>query len=160
FFIFSTAIAQKIDEEYNSRLRAYTTDERFLPSSILDLIDDPTVPSPLKHFGDIAGAPKVQHNTTELYGYFAALAANSDRIRWEEIWTSEEGKAIKPAIIPDEINHGKPDHYKKQLALFADPRKLDVKDLGGVLDDSKLIYYINGGLHSPETGSPEMLTEL
>jgi len=160
FSISSTAFAQKIDEEYNNRLRAYTTDERFLPSSILDLIDDPTVPSPLKHFGDVAGAPKVQHNTSEIYGYFAALAASSDRIRWEQIGTSEEGRAINLAIIADELTLGKLDHYKKQLALLADPRKLDVKDLDAVLDDSKLIYYINGGLHSPETGSPEMLTEL
>lgn len=155
-----SALAQKIDEEYNRRLKQYTTDERFLPSSILDLIDDPKVPSPLKHFGDIAGAPNVQHNTTEIYGYFQALANSSDRILWEQIGTSEEGRAINLAIIADEATIKRLDHYKEQLARLADPRKLDAKDLDAVLDDSKLIYFINGGLHSPETGSPEMLTEL
>lgn len=160
FSLFPLVHAQKIDEEYNRKLRAYTTDDRFLPASILDLMDDPRVPSPLKHFGDIAGAPKVQHNTTQIYGYFAALAASSDRIRWEQIGTSEEGRAINLAIIADEVTLTKLDHYKQQLARLADPRKLDIKDLEKVLDDSKLIYFINGGLHSPETGSPEMLTEL
>ena len=154
------AFAQSIDEEYNRRLKEYTTDARFLPSSILDLLDDPRVPSPLKHFGDIAGAPYVQHNTSEIYGYFEALAASSDRIRWEQIGATEEGRAINLAIIADEATMQRLAHYKSQLALLADPRKLQRQDLEGVLDDSKPIYFINGGLHSPETGSPEMLTEL
>ena len=52
------------------------------------------------------------------------------------------------------------DHYKKQLALLADPRKVGNQDIEKILGDTKLVYYLNGGLHSPEMGSPEMLMEL
>ena len=52
------------------------------------------------------------------------------------------------------------DHYKKQLALLADPRQVNPADLEKILGDTKLVYYLNGGMHSPEMGSPEMLMEL
>lgn len=152
--------AQVVDQTYNERIKEYTTDARFLPPSVLNLLDHPAVPSPLKHFGDIAGAPNVQHNTKEIYGYFETLAKASPYLDFIRIGTSEEGRPIHLAIICDEETMAKLDHYKAQLALLADPRKLDEKDLPAILDDAKPVYFINGGLHSPETGSPEMLTEL
>jgi hypothetical protein len=60
------AHAQQIDEGYNKKIKEYTTDPKFLPSSVLDLVSDPTVPSPLKFFGEIIGAPGVMHRTTEI----------------------------------------------------------------------------------------------
>ncbi|HKP32788.1 MAG TPA: hypothetical protein VJT83_08670, partial [Chitinophagaceae bacterium] len=41
--------AQQIDETYNQKIKEYTTDSKFLPSSVLNLVNDPKVPSPLKH---------------------------------------------------------------------------------------------------------------
>src|SRR5688572_14490135 len=65
--------AQKVDEVYNQKIREFTTDPRFLPASVLNLVDHPTIPSPLKHFGSIIGAPGVMHRTPEIYGYFKKL---------------------------------------------------------------------------------------
>ncbi|MFT4805105.1 MAG: hypothetical protein ACI9YE_002320, partial [Psychroserpens sp.] len=41
-FLISTPslLAQKIDEEYNKKIKEYTTDPRFLPASVLNLVDD------------------------------------------------------------------------------------------------------------------------
>ena len=36
-----SAQAQSIDETYNQKIKEYTTDPRFLPSSVLNLINDP-----------------------------------------------------------------------------------------------------------------------
>ncbi|HOO09857.1 MAG TPA: hypothetical protein PKW06_07960, partial [Cyclobacteriaceae bacterium] len=66
--------AQQIDEKYNGKIKEYTTDPRFLPQSVLDLTIVPNVPSPLAHFGKIIGAPGEMHTTSEIYGYYAALA--------------------------------------------------------------------------------------
>lgn len=155
-----TAWAQQVDQVYNEKIKEYTTDEKFLPTSVLNLMDDPKVPSPRKHFGEIAGAPGIMHNTEEIFGYFAKLDETSDYLKMTDIGISEEGRTMHLAIIADEETMGKLDFYKSQLARLADPRKLTKEQAAGIIQSSKPIYYINGGLHSPETGSPEMLMEL
>ncbi|AQG78278.1 M14 family zinc carboxypeptidase [Spirosoma montaniterrae] len=152
--------AQQIDEIYNQKIREYTTDPRFLPASVLNLPDDPNVPSPRKHFGQIIGAPGVLHRTPEIYGYFKKLADASPYVSMEPVLTSEEGRPINLVIIGNDDAQKRLDHYKKQLALLADPRQVNPADLEKILGDTKLVYYLNGGMHSPEMGSPMMLMEL
>ena len=152
--------AQSVDETYNQKIREYTTDPRFLPASVLDLPDDPTVPSPRKHFGQIIGTPGILHRTPEIFGYFRKLAETSPNVTMEHLGTSEEGRPMNLVIIANADAQKRLDHYKKQLALLADPRKVNPGDLEKILGDTKLVYYLNGGMHSPEMGSPEMLMEL
>lgn len=151
--------AQKIDEPYNQKIKEYTTDPRFLPPSVLNLVDDPKIPSPLKHFGTIIGAPGVMHRTHEIYAYFKKLTEVSPLIKMEQIGTSEEGRPFHLVTITSEENMKRLDHYKKQLALLSDPRRVS-GDVSAIINDSKPVYYFNAGLHSPEMGSPEMVMEL
>lgn len=148
------------DETYNQKIREYTTDPRFLPPSVLNLPDHPTVPSPRKHFGHIIGTPGVLHRTSEIFGYYQKLAQTSPHLTMQQVSTTEEGRPINLVVIGSEEAQKRLDHYKSQLALLADPRKMKPEDLEKILGDTKLVYYLNGGLHSPETGSPEMLMEL
>jgi hypothetical protein len=156
----ATTYAQKIDEAYNQKIKEYTTDPRFLPSSVLNLPDDPKVPSPRKHFGEIVGAPGILHNTSAIYGYFQKLSQSSPYLTMQQVGTSEEGRPIHLVAIGNEDAMKRVTHYQKQLSLLADPRKLPASELEKVLGDTKLVYYINCGLHSPEMGSPEMVMEL
>lgn len=153
-------LAQSIDETYNQKIKEYTTDARFLPASVLNLPDDPTVPSPRRHFGQIIGTPGIIHRTPEIYGYYRKLADSSPNITLQQIGTTEEGRPINLAVIGSTETMKRLDHYKRQLALLADPRQMAGQDLEEMLGDTKLVYYLNGGLHSPEMGSPEMLMEL
>lgn len=162
-FLFASPVslyAQQIDEVYNQKIREYTTDPKFLPSSVLNLPDDPTVPSPRKVFGDIIGAPGIMHRTTEIYRYYKQLDDASPFLSMEQIGTTEEGRPVQLVIIGNEDAITRIDHYKKQLALLADPRKITTQDVERIVGDSKPVFYLNGGLHSPEMGSPEMLMEL
>lgn len=152
--------AQQIDEAYNQKIKQFTTDPKFLASSVLDLTIDPKVPSPLKHFGNIIGAEGVLHRTTDIYGYFKKLTETSPNITMQEAGMSEEGRPINLIAIGSKETLKRLDHYKKQLALLADPRKMVGQDLNKILGDTKLVYYLNGGMHSTEMGSPEMLMEL
>jgi hypothetical protein len=77
----------------------------------------------------------------------------------QQVSTSEEGRAINLVLIGNEDAIKRVEHYKKQLALLADPRKTTT-DINQVINDSKPVFYLNGGLHSTEMGSPEMLMEL
>jgi hypothetical protein len=151
--------AQKIDEAYNQKIKEYTTDPKFLPSSVLNLADDATVPSPLKYFGQIIGAPGVMHRTTEIYGYFKKLDEASPRLLMQQAGTTEEGRPIQLVVIADEESMKKLPQYQAQLALLADPRKVS-GDVTQIISAAKPVFYLNGGLHSTEMGSPEMLMEL
>ena len=155
-----TSVAQQIDEEYNSKIKEYTTDPRFLPASVLNLPDDPKVPSPRKHFGQIIGARGVMHRTAEIYAYYQELAKASPMVKVQELGISEEGRAINLVIIANEESMKRLEHYKGQLTKLADPRKVSSDEANKIITDSKPIFYLNGGLHSTEMGSPEMLMEL
>lgn len=152
--------AETLDETYNAKIKEYTTDKRFLPASVLNVPDHPTIPSPRKHFGQIVGTPGIIHRTPEIYAYYQKLAQTSPNLTIQQVSTTEEGRPIQLVAIGSDEAMKRLDHYKKQLALLADPRKVGNQDLDKILGDTKLVYYLNGGLHSPEMGSPEMLMEL
>ncbi|MEP6735371.1 MAG: M14 family zinc carboxypeptidase [Chryseolinea sp.] len=152
--------AQQIDEVYNQKIKEYTTDPRFLPESVLNITDDPHIPSPRKHFGEIIGAPGVMHRTKDIYEYFETLDAASPLLSVTKVGTTEEGRAVNLVVIGNDESMKRLDHYKKQIGLLADPRQVSVADVDKLINDTKPIFYLNAGLHSPEMGSPEMLMEL
>ncbi len=149
-----------LDTGYARLVREATTDPRFLPQAVATLPASETVPSPLRYFGSIAGAPGVMHHTKELYAYFRALARATPRVKVDSIATTEEGREIILVVIADEQTMRNLDRYKALMRRLADPRTLPPDSAATVLGEAKPIYYLNGGLHSPEMGSPEMLTEL
>ena len=155
-----TSLAQNIDTSYNRQIKEFTTDLRFLPSSVLNLVDDPKVPSPLKFFGSIIGAPGVMHRTEDIYRYYKKLAETSPFLTIKKVGTSEEGRDINLVMIGNEATQQQADLYKKQMALLADPRKVNPAEVNKIIQSAKPVFYLNGGMHSPEMGSPEMLMEL
>lgn len=152
--------AQEIDTLYNHKIKEFTTDKKFLPASVLNLVVDPNIPSPQKFFGSIIGAPGVMHLTTDIYNYYKKLAATSSNIVVQQVGTSEEGRPINLVIIANAETLKKLDFYKNQLALLADPRKVGTTDVNTIINNTKPVFYLNGGMHSTEMGSPEMLMEL
>lgn len=148
------------DTAYARLVREYTSDPSFLPANLTSLPVSATVPSPHKHFGTIIGAPGVMHHTTEIYGYFQALAAATPRVKVDTVGISEEGRPIMLAVVADEATMGRLDHYKELLARLADPRSLSPEQAESLIREAKPIYFFNAGLHSPEMGSPEMVMEL
>ncbi|SMD44474.1 Zinc carboxypeptidase [Aquiflexum balticum DSM 16537] len=152
--------AQQIDQAYNQKIREFTTDERFLPKSLLDVVDHPTIPSPLKHFGHIIGAEGHVHRSSEIYGYYQKLAQTSPMVHMQEMGKTEEGRPFYVVVIANEETMAKLDHYKDQLAKLSDSRKTNPEQAERIILDSKPVYYVSGGMHATEMGSPEMLMEL
>ncbi len=141
-------------------IRRYTTAEKFLPESVAYIPDSATVPSPEEVIGHLAGAPNELSDVATVHGYFRRLAATSDRVQVEVIGTTEEGREILLARISDAENLKNLDRYQEITARLADPRVTDRATADRLVTDGKPFYYITGGLHSTETGSPEMLMEL
>ncbi|EAZ82699.1 M14 family zinc carboxypeptidase [Algoriphagus machipongonensis] len=157
---FQPLFSQTIDEDYNAKIKEYTTDPRFLPKAVLNLVDHPEIPSPKKYFGQIIGAPGEMHGTEEIYGYYKELAEKSPHLSIQQVETTEEGRPIYLVTIGGDESMDRLDHYKSQLGKLSDPRITTPEQAEAIIEDAKPVYYLNGGMHSTEMGSPEMLMEL
>ena len=152
-------VEPRIDEEY-TRLIRETTTEPFFMTPLVDHMPESDVPTPLDHFGTIAGATDVLHYPAEIYGYMRAVAAASDRVEVLTIGESEEGREHILVIVADEDTLANIDEYKERLRRLGDPRNLTEAEAQELIGSSKPIYWATGSIHSTETGSPEMLMEL
>ncbi|NIM51465.1 MAG: hypothetical protein GTN78_04325 [Gemmatimonadales bacterium] len=155
-----SAWAQSNDSTYGARIREHTTDERFLNELVDHLPLSEAVPSPLDYFGTIIGAPNILHNTNEIHGYMRALAEASPRVTVRTIGKTEEDRDMIEVLVADEATIADLERYRGFLNQLADPRDLSQQQAQTIIADAKPIYYITAGLHSPETGPPEMVMEL
>jgi len=141
-------------------IAAATTEPRFLSPWVADLPDHPTIPSPTEHLGHIAGAPGELTRTDKIYAYYRALDAASDRVTVEVAGKTEEGRDILLVVVGDAATVAGASGIRDAMAALADPRRTDEAALEQIVAAAKPIYMLHGGLHSTETGSPEMLMEL
>ncbi|MEM7049738.1 MAG: M14 family zinc carboxypeptidase [Acidobacteriota bacterium] len=141
-------------------IRAATTAERYLPDSVASVPESDSVPSPADVLGHIAGAPDVLSTTAEVHGYFRRLAEASPRVSLEVLGKSEGGREMVLVAISSEGQLANLDAIKGQSRRLADPRRTSEVEMGSLVAETPAVYYLLGGLHSRETGSPEMLMEL
>jgi len=154
------AWAQAMDPDFAKTVKDWTTRPEFMSPLVDHLPASTTIPSPKDVLGNHIGAPNTLHYYDQIVGYYRALAAKSPRVKIIEIGKSEEGRENVVVMISSEENLAKLDSNRKNLGLLADPRKLSAADAPGVIAATKPIYHLSGGLHSSETGPPEMLMEL
>lgn len=137
-----------------------TTEPRFLSPWVADVPASETVPSPTRFLGHVAGAPGELTRTDRIYAYYRALAAATPRVKVETIGKTEEGREILLVFVGSEANLGRLDELRRDTAALADPRKTDEAAMERIVASTAPLYMLHGGLHSQETGSPEMLMEL
>ena len=148
------------DADYTAKIREYTTEPYLMTPLVDHLPASATVPSPDKILGYIIGTPNKLTHTADIYKYYRALAAASPRVRVFTTGKSEEGREFMLVAVSDEANIAQLDHYRDVTAQLADPRKVSPEQAAPLVDGGKPFYWLSGSIHSPETGSPEMLMEL
>ncbi|HET9480353.1 MAG TPA: M14 family zinc carboxypeptidase, partial [Candidatus Polarisedimenticolia bacterium] len=141
-------------------IAGFTTDPRFLSPWVSYIPDSATVPSPTKHLGRIVGAPGQLSRTEQIYSYMRRLDGASDRVKVETLGRTEEGREILLVAIADEAGIRDLARLKAATAALADPRQTSPEQARTLIESARPIYYFNAGLHSMETGSPEMVMEL
>jgi Zinc carboxypeptidase len=151
---------QKIDEAYTAKIEEYTTDPRVITELVDHIPASETVPTPLKVLGRIPGTPDELTYSKDVYRYFDALDQASDRVKVFRIGKTEEGREMIAVVIADEATIKSLEKWKGITARLTDPRALDDTQARQLVATGKPIYYLTGAIHSPETGSPEMLMEL
>jgi hypothetical protein len=155
-----TAAPQKLDEDYTKLIKEYLNDSRITTELVDHMPASDTVPSPLKFLGRIPGKPDELTYAKDINRYYEALAKASPRARFWKLGTTEEGREQVVLAIADEATLKDLDKYKAQLAALNDPRKTTEEQARAIIKTAKPIYWANSGIHSPETGGPEMLIEL
>ncbi len=151
---------QAQDAAYTAAIREYTTEPFFLTPLIDHLPASSTVPTPKDFLGHVVGQPDVLHYPEEIYGYLRAVDEASDRVKVFSIGQTEEGREMLLVVVADEATIANLDQHKANLGRLADPRGTTEAEAQRIIGSAKPIYWATGAIHSPETGSPEMLMEL
>jgi hypothetical protein len=154
---------QPIDSTYTKAIIALTpTDSKWKFST--ELVDympaSSTVPTPLKVLGYVPGTIGRLSKTADVNKYFRALAAASPRVKVFTAGMSDEGREMLAVAIGDEQTIAALDDYRAKIARLSDTRGLGAEERAKLIHEAKPIYWLTGSIHSPETGSPEMLMEL
>src|SRR5690349_6056415 len=151
---------QPQDAEFARLVKEWTTRPEFLSPLVDHLPKAAGIPTTKDVLGYYAGAPKKLTRVADLGRYYRALAAASKRVKILPAGTTDEGRECIVVAIADEDTIAHLDTYKGYLARLADPRGLGDAEAKRIVAQAKPIYMFTGGLHSAETGPPEMLMEL
>ena len=151
---------QKIDAEYTAKIKEYTQDPRISTELVDHLPASDTVPTPLKFFGRMPGTPGELTYSKDIYRYYEAIDKASDRISMWKIGQTEEGRDMVVLAVADDATIRQLEKYKGMLASLTDPRRTTEEQAQQLIRTAKPIYWITSGMHSGETGGPEMLMEL
>jgi hypothetical protein len=163
-FALQASAQQPLDSAYSAKIRELTpTDPRwkFTTELVSTLPASATVPTPLKVLCYVPGTLGRLSYVADLNKYFDALAAAApNRVKKFSLGKSEEGREAIVVAISDEANIANLEANRLALGRLADPRGLSAADRARLIKETKPIYWLSGSIHSPETGSPEMLMEL
>jgi len=154
------ATKQKLDEEYTAKIKEYTQDPRISTELVDHLPASDTIPTPLRFFGRMPGTPGELTYAKDIHRYYEALDKASDRITMWTIGKTEEGRDMVLLAVADEATIKQIEKYKGMVASLTDPRKTTEEQAQQLIRTAKPIYWVTSGMHSGETGGPEMLLEL
>lgn len=151
---------QSMDEEFARAVREWTTKPEFLSPLVDHLPRVEGIPSPKDFLGYHIGEPKRLTNTARIYGYYRALAAATPRLKVMEIGRTDEGRECLVIFIGSEGSIRNLEQHRLAHSQLADPRRVDERQAQEIIAQTRPIYHLMAGLHSGETGPPEMLMEL
>jgi hypothetical protein len=154
------AADQAMDEVFAHHQQQWLTKPEFTSPLVDHLPTSTTVPSPRDVLGDDIGAPRVLHYYADILKYYRVLADKSARVKIVSTGKTEEGRETVVILISSEENIRNVDGNRQNLAKLADPRGISEPQAREIIAQTKPMYVVLGGLHSSETGPPEMLMEL
>ncbi|MEP7336207.1 MAG: M14 family zinc carboxypeptidase [Acidobacteriota bacterium] len=151
---------QQMDADFAKSVKEWTTKPEFISPLVDHLPKVAGVPSPKDVLGYHIGQPKKLTYTADSYRYYRALEKASPRVKVINIGQTDEGRECLVVFVASEETIRNLETYRGYLAQLADPRRLTEAQAQEIIAKAKPIYHLSGGLHSAETGPPEMLMEL
>jgi Zinc carboxypeptidase len=113
------------------------------------------VTSPEEAFGFKIGTDRKLADWTQLTGYYKKLAHESDRVLYEEIGKTTEGRPFVTVTVSAAENLRHLDEYKKIQAQLADPRSTTPEQAKGLIARGKTVLVVTCNIHSTEIASSQ-----
>ncbi|MFN7927236.1 MAG: M14 family zinc carboxypeptidase [Blastocatellia bacterium] len=151
---------QQMDEDFARSVKEWTTKPEFISPLVDHLPKVAGIPSPKDVLGYHIGTPQKLTYTEGIYKYFRTLAEKSPRVKVFVAGKTDEGRDVIVVAIANEETIRNLEQYRGYLAQLADPRRLSDEQARDVIAKAKPVYHFTAGLHSAETGPPEMVMEL
>jgi hypothetical protein len=117
------------------------------------------ITSPAEAFGFEPGTDRKLADWTQLVNYFQKLGTESDRVHFEEVGKTTEGRPYITVTIssPDTIAHL--DRYKEIQRKLADPRITTPAEAKQLVVEGKTVIVVTCNIHSTEIASSQSATE-
>lgn len=149
-----------LDVAYGEAIAAATTEPRYLTAWVDHLPTSRAVPSPLQFLGYPIGAPDHLTAPETINEYFRELARRSPRVEVFSMGRSHGGREMLVAVIGSKRHLRALASIKARNHELADPRATDEARAAAIAQGTPPMFWMTAGLHSPETGPPEMVMEL
>jgi hypothetical protein len=117
------------------------------------------ITSPEQAFGFKPGADRKLADWKELTAYFKKLSMESDRIRYEEVGTTTEGRTFITVTISSPENLAHLAHYQEIQKELADPRTTSPEQAKELIREGKTVLVVTCNVHSTEIASSQSATE-
>lgn len=150
----------RLDVDYARDIANNTTDPAYLTEWVDHLPESRRVRSPKQFLGYSIGTPGKLTKPETVNGYFRALERDSNRVQVQSMGQSHGGREMIVAAIGSPKNLRRLEEIKARNHELADPRVTSEERAKEIADETPVVYWMTAGLHSPETGSPEMVMEL
>lgn len=115
--------------------------------------------SPEAAFGFKPGTDRKLTDWSELTAYFKKLSTESDRIRYEEVGKTTEGRPFITVTISAPENLAHLAHYQEIQRKLADPRTTTPEEAKSLIAEGKTVLVVTCNIHSTEIASSQSATE-
>ena len=113
------------------------------------------ITSPREQFGFEPGTDRKLADWSELTAYYQKLASQSDRVRYQELGKTMEGRPFVMLTISSAENLQHLDEYKEIAQRLADPRTTTPEQAKDLIARGKTVMIITFNIHSTEIASSQ-----
>src|SRR5215471_17616566 len=113
------------------------------------------ITTPAEAFGFEPGTDRKLADWTQLTAYYQKLASQSDRLRYQELGKTMEGRPFVMLMVsaPENLTHLQ--EYKDIVTRLSDPRKTSPEEARGLIARGKTMMIITFNIHSTEIASSQ-----
>lgn len=130
-----------------------------LMSTAVAVMAQKRITSPEAEFGFKPGADRKLADWKELTAYFKKLSVESDRIRYEEVGKTTEGRPFITVTISAPENLAHLARYQEIQRKLADPRTTSQEEAQKLIAEGKTVLVVTCNIHSTEIASSQSATE-